>query len=107
MKEYTSVRQLTEDLPALALPHRESLRGSDGLFAFALQEGDTYFIRLQEGLLTVSEHAEASPVCTVHAKEEDLLAMLAGRLNPAKALLWRKVRIQGNSAALLSLLKLL
>ena len=107
MKEYTSVRQLAQDLPALALPARDSLRGKDSLFALSLKEGGQYFIRLQDGLVTVSASASEAPACTVLAAEADLLAMFAGRLHPAKALLTRRVRLQGNSAALLALLSLL
>ena len=107
MKEYTSVRHLAEDLPALALPVRDRLRGKDGVFALLTDEGGRYFISLKDGLVTVAESAAEAPVCTVHAREADLLAMISGRLNPAKALLLRRVRLQGNAAALWSLISLL
>ncbi len=47
------------------------------------------------------------PECTVIANERDLLDMIAGKMNPTKALLLGKVKIQGNPKPLLDLIALL
>lgn len=107
MKEYLSIDELARDLPALALPVRGQLIGHDNLFALTLEEGGSWCVRIHDGLVSVEECSAQGAVCTVYAKEKDLLAMMAGRLSPAKALLLRKVRISGNPSSLLGLLALL
>lgn len=106
MREYASLEEFLSELPQLAQPAQGKLRGHDGLYAFQLPE-ETYFIRLEDGLVTVSASAPEAPTCTITAGRQQLLDLLNGRANPMKALLLGRVRVNGDKAALLRLLALL
>lgn len=94
-------------LPQLAKEHESQLMGFNALFSVETRQGRHRLIRLQEGRVELPEASAEAPTCSLTADEADLLAMLEGRLNPAKALMMGKVKIKGNVKPLMALLKLL
>ena len=103
---FNTLDELLAALPGMAEAHREELGGRSALFLLETKQGRRVFIDLRDGTVTVTENGEA-PVCTVIADENDLLSMMAGKLNPAKALMFGKVKVKGNPGPLLELVGLL
>lgn len=101
------LEQWLSSLPALARQHQAELAGHSGLFRVETRQGRRRDILLSGGSVQVMESSSATPTCTILADEGDLLAMLSGRLNPAKALLFGKVKVKGDPKPLLSLVSLL
>lgn len=103
---FNTLDELLAALPGLAEAHRAELGSRSALFLLETKQGRRVFIDLHDGIVTVTESGE-SPVCTVIADETDLLNMMAGKLNPAKALMFGKVKVKGNPKPLLELIGLL
>lgn len=99
----TTFDEMVESLPRLAYPHRDKLRGSDGLFLIQTTEGRRVFLRLKDGLMTVSGSEEAAPDCVLTAGEGLLADIMAQRVNPAAALILGKVKVSGNKTLLMKL----
>lgn len=104
---FNTLDELLAALPALAQQHQDALAGRSALFLLKNRLGGESFIALQNGAVTVMDTCTQAPDCTVIAHERDLLDMIAGKMNPTKALLLGKVKIQGNPKPLLELIALL
>ena len=96
--------EMVESLPQLAYPHRDKLRGSDGLFLIQTTEGRRVFLRLEDGLLTVSGGEEAAPDCVLAAREGLLADIMAQRVNPVTALMLGRVKVSGSKTLLMKLI---
>lgn len=103
---YATLDEFLQDLPALAREHRGELEGHSALIRLETKQGRSVLVRLEGGEVTFPQ-CDEEPVCTVIAGEDDLMSMIAGKLNPAKALLFGKVKIKGNPKPLLDLIALL
>lgn len=101
------LEQWLSSLPALAQQHQAELAGRSGLFRVETRQGRCRDVLLSGGSVQVMDRGSAAPTCTILADEGDLLAMLAGRLSPAKALLFGKVKVKGDPKPLLGLIALL
>lgn len=106
MEAYKSLDDFLRALPGLAEPHRERLRGQDALLRLVCG-GREAFVRLADGVVTVPENCRETPACTLIAEEDVALALIAGRLNPMRALMTGKVRVQGDAKLLMRLCRLL
>ncbi|MBQ8313100.1 MAG: SCP2 sterol-binding domain-containing protein [Clostridia bacterium] len=104
---FNTLDELLCALPALAQQHQAALAGRSALFLLKTRQGREACISLQSGAVTVTDTCPQAPDCTVTANEGDLLDMIGGKLNPAKALMLGKVKIQGNPKPLLDLVALL
>lgn len=104
---FNTLDELLCALPALAQQHQDALNGRSALFLLKTRQGREAFIALANGAVTVMDTCAQKPECTVIANERDLLDMIAGKMNPTKALLLGKVKIQGNPKPLLDLIALL
>lgn len=104
---YASIDELLRDLPRLAEEHRADLTGRNACFLFTFKQGRRVYLTLSDGHVSLAESSAAVPDATVIADENDLLAMLAGQLNPMKAIMFGKVKIQGNPKPLLDMIALL
>ncbi len=104
---FDTLDELLAALPGLAQQHQAALTGRSALFLLKTRQGRESFIALKNGAVTVMNACPHAPDCTVTANESDLLDMIAGKLNPAKALMFGKVKIQGNPKPLLDLIALL
>lgn len=104
---FNTLDELLSALPALAQQHQASLAGRTALFLLKTRQGREAYISLQNGAVTVADACTHTPDCTVIANERDLLDMIGGKLNPTKALLLGRVKIQGNPKPLLDLIGLL
>lgn len=104
---FNTLDELLCALPALAQQHQDSLNGRNALFLLKTRQGREAYISLQNGAVTVMDACAQKPECTVIANEHDLLDMIAGKMNPTKALLLGKVKIQGNPKPLLDVIALL
>lgn len=98
-----SLDQWLNDLPALARQHQAALAGHNGLFRVETAQGRRWDILLADGTVQITEPGTAAPTCTILADESILLDMLGGRLSPAKALLFGKVKLKGDPKPLLAL----
>ena len=72
----------------------------------AADTGYTYAFALRSGIFELLSPTEPADV-TVTGKEANLLAVFKRTLNPATALLMKKIRVQGSKAALLKLFALI
>lgn len=99
---YDSVDAFMAVLPELAQPMKEKLQAHNGLFELKLPQTQ-YYIRLEDGLVTVTAECDNYPNCIIQMDEQQALDMVNGRVSPLKALLFGKVRIQGDVKPLLRL----
>ena len=100
---YESLTAFMEDLPELAASAKDRLRGCQGTFRLETAEGRVCEIEIHpEGDVTFGPLA-GEPDCTVTASERDLLAVIQGKMSPARALLLRKVRARGQVGKLMTL----
>ena len=104
---YATLDDFVKELPLMAAQHREKLAGHDALFLLETRQGRRVFIQLQAGTITLLDDCGQAPACAIVADENDLLAMIAGKLNPAKAILFGKVKVKGNPKPLMDLVSLL
>lgn len=102
MMPYESLDDFLAKLPELALSAREKLKDHQGLYKFQLPERQ-YFIRLENGLVTVEFETEEYPNCIILTDENQLMDLINGKTSPMKALLFGKVRVQGDVKPLLQL----
>ena len=103
---YESLDDFLAVLPQLALSAQEKLKDYHGLYKFQLPHRQC-FIRLENGLVTVEPEAEEYPNCIIITDEKQLMDLINGKTSPMKALLFGKVRIQGDVKPLLQLCALL
>lgn len=104
---YNSLDAFLADLPQLAAPVRDKLRGHDALFLVETKQGRQFYLQLLDGEVLLNTTSDAKPDCTAKADEAALLDLVNGRLSPMKALLLRKVVVTGSPAPLMSLISLL
>lgn len=107
MKAYQSLDELLDELPALAAPVRDKLRGHDGLFLIELKEGRQVWLQLLDGALTVRGSASGAPDCTVRTDGETVLRLLSGEISPVRALMTRRLTARGDVGRLTRLIQLL
>lgn len=106
MKNYTDLDTFLADLPAIVEELQDKLAGRSVLLK--LETGlRSVFLQLRDGRLTVLDNCADAPAATVSAREDVLLSMLAGKMNPLAALLTGKVRISGDKGAMMALVNLL
>ena len=96
MKEYQSISEFAADLPVLCAARGEALKGHDGRFLISVSGGKRWAVTLKDGTAEVSETAAGPFDCEIVAEERTLLDLIRGRLNPVKALLFRKVTVHGD-----------
>lgn len=104
---YATLDDFVKDLPLLAQEHREELKDTNALFLLETKQGRRVYIHLRAGDVTLLDECDEPPVCAIAADENDLLSMVAGKLNPAKAILFGKVKVKGNPKPLMELIGLL
>ena len=107
MSNYESIASFVEAFPALALSAKDRLQGHDGAFRLETREGHVYELEIHPDGEVVLGPLSREADCTVTASEDDLLAVIQGRLNPATALLLRKIKVRGQISRLMSLIALL
>ena len=96
-------RTLTQLVPALCevlKRHEQELSGVS--YSYRLHATDTGFcgaFRLEKGRFTQLTDSEPMDV-TISGSEANLLAVFQRKLNPAAALLFRKIKVNGSMAAL-------
>ncbi|MBE5804375.1 MAG: SCP2 sterol-binding domain-containing protein [Clostridiales bacterium] len=104
---YATLDDFLRDLPALAREHRQELEGRAALILLQTNQGRSVLVRLRDGEVTFPTSCGEEPECTIIAGEEDLMGIIAGKLNPAMALMFGKVKIKGNPKPLLELISLI
>ena len=106
MKQYVTLEAFIDDFPALCEEAKDRLKGHDGAFRLETREGGVYEAEIfSDGRVAVGALSKA-PDCTVTASERDRLAIIQGSLNPAKALLFGKIRVKGQVTRLMGLIAL-
>ena len=104
MKQYLSIDELINDLPALASEAKEHLAGLNCLYLLEIRQGPKVFLKLENGCLSVLHECADKPCCTVSAAGDTLLGLLQGKIRPLPALMTGKISIRGDSAALMKLI---
>ncbi len=107
MKDDMTLDEFLTDLPQLALEKRDELRNHDNLFLVETKQGRHAYIRIRDGLVTVEDSAEGTPVCRLTADEGLIMQLIRGEIHPAKALVMGRVRIYGDVKPLLRLIRCL
>lgn len=102
-----SIAELWDDLEGLFRDHTEEL--SDASLSLRLAVTDlnrSLALKLEEGRYSpLTEDAPAD--VTISAKDKDMLAFFSGKLNPAMAVLFGKIKVQGDLKALAPLSRFL
>ncbi len=99
---YDSLDDFLTELPALAASVEDKLRVQNGLFLVKLPKRQVC-IRLEDGAVRVERRTDEYPNCIIEADEQLLLDMINGAVSPMKALLFGKIRVQGDVTPLLRL----
>ena len=99
---YDSLDDFLTELPALAASVEDKLRVQNGLFLVKLSKRQVY-IRLEDGAVRVERCTDEYPNYIIEADEQLLLDMINGAVSPMKALLFGKIRVQGDVKPLLRL----
>ena len=107
MKQYTSLEEFAAELPGLTADVKDKLAGKDSVFLLQTKQGRQWTIRLKNGIAEVAEVPTEKADCTVVADEKTLLDLINGKANPVTAILFGKVKIQGDSTRLMELIRLL
>lgn len=105
--QYENLDDFIRDLPIHAAHAADKLRGHDLLALVETKQGRRLYIELKDGLAVTMDTADRAPDCTVIAEEAVLLDLICGRLNPAKALLMRRIVVKGSLKLLTDLIALL
>lgn len=105
--QYSDLDDFLRDLPLHAAHAADKLGDRRLLCLLETRQGRSVYVKLDQGVVTVSDTADAMPDCTLRADENVLLDVICGRLNPAKAILLRRITVQGNVQALMSLIALI
>ncbi|MDO4484611.1 MAG: SCP2 sterol-binding domain-containing protein [Clostridia bacterium] len=105
--QYPSLDAFLLDLPALAMPYQQQLSVHDNLFKVVREDGRTFFIAVENGLVQVHDESDVIPSCIISMKEQTILDVIAGKLNPVKALMFGGIRVQGDVKPLLRLCSLI
>jgi len=93
-------------LPEMAKPFASKLKGHDA--EYLVESGKTRrLVTIRGGEVAVCDAPEEDTGCVIRAEEDTLLDLANGKLNPAKALLFGKVKITGDKRPLLQLIALL
>ena len=102
MTPYQTVEAFLHDLPALAAPYGAKLRDWDKLIRL---DWGTHIsdICLQDGVVSVKECGDDYPSCIIHTDERMALDIVRGNVSPMSALLFGKVRVDGDVQPLLRL----
>lgn len=103
---YTSIDQFLQHFPLLAQQAQSKLEGQNGHFCLCVTGKPALYLSLADGVAGLSQTPISPCDCTITADEQILLALLNGQLNPVKALLLRKVKVEGDWNKLLTLAKL-
>ena len=107
MPSYESLASFIEELPVLTAAAKDRLKGCPGAFRLETTEGRAYEIEIHPDGRVTFGFLSREPDCTVTASEHDLLSVIQGKLNPARALLLRKIRVRGQITRLMALIALL
>ena len=95
------------ELPEMAAEARSALKGQNGRFLLKTTDGRSWAVLLRDGLFTVEAPDGGAYDCSVTVDSDVLLRIINGQYNPAKALLTRKIRTEGDVGRLMPLLRML
>ncbi len=100
-----TAKEFLMDLPERVA--QEALENKETVFHFNLTgEEDTQMtVEIKDGELKVQEGLVGEAECTISGKSENLMKIIAGKLNPMLALMTGKIKVS-NQAALLKYAKL-
>jgi putative sterol carrier protein len=83
------------------LPERfvaSASEGLDAVFQFEISgdEGGTWHVHVKDGALEIFEGAHENPSAKILAKDQDYLKICNGEMNGLRAVMTRKMKIEGN-----------
>jgi len=104
---YETLDAFVADLPIHAQRHAEQLKGHDVTAVLETKEGRVVNVVLRNGEITMPDVMDGKVDCRVIAGEADLLDMINGKLNPAKAILFRKIVVKGDVGKIMALIRIM
>jgi putative sterol carrier protein len=83
------------------------LSGVRATYVFALEDGNAWTVRIDEGKASVSPGNDEGADCTISASEETYSKLIKGEISAMSAYLSGKLRLRGDLGAAMQLQKLL
>lgn len=96
MKSFDVLKEYVDKLNANSAVKSE-LKGMTSVFQFKNDSGESFYLSFKEdgsGVLTQGEHS--SPTIVLTAKEEDLEAIIDGKMDGVQAFFTGKLKIKGD-----------
>ncbi len=91
-----SVQNYFDTLSARFVP--KASKGVDAVYQFQFDVG-TWHVHVNDGEMNVNQGEHASPASTIQAKEADWVKIVNGEVNGLRAVMTRKMKVEGNIAA--------
>ena len=73
-------------------------KGVDAIYQFQFDVG-TWHVHVNDGSMSINQGAHDSPASTIQAKEADWVKIVNGDMNGLRAVMTRKMKVEGNIAA--------
>lgn len=101
-----NIPSLMSLLPQVFLP--DQAKGISALIYFDLpgESGGDWSVKIDDQTCKVVNEKAVNPDLTLHAKDQDILDIFTGRLDPSVALLFGKLRIDGDMRLAMKLVEL-
>ena len=81
-----------------ALGNDPRLRGIRGTFRFDVREVGSWFVAIDDGRVTIRQDPRSEAECVIEGSEEDLVAILDGKLRAIIAFMQGRIRFRGDIA---------
>lgn len=81
-----------------ALGDDARLRGIRGTFRFDVRDVGSWLVAIDDGRVTIREDPGADAECVIEGSEEDLVAILNGKLRAIIAFMQGRIRFKGDIA---------
>jgi putative sterol carrier protein len=88
-----TAKQFILGLPAKVNP--VALEGQQSIFHFEIsgEEGGDFTVEVKDGDLKVYETLQGDPACVVQVKDQNLISIVSGKLNPMMAMMTGKIKV--------------
>jgi putative sterol carrier protein len=65
-------------------------------FQFAPTDGEAYYVKVTKGEVTFNKGTDQAPTATISGKEETLLSLFNGTIDPVMSYMTGKIKISGD-----------
>jgi predicted lipid carrier protein YhbT len=81
-----------------ALGNDPRLRGIRGTFRFDVRDVGSWFVAIDDGRVAIRQDPRSDAECVIEGSEEDLVAILNGKLRAIIAFMQGRIRFKGDIA---------